>query len=171
LPDKELSAPKPTLRKLSKSVNTPSIKDALSGKMQKNEVSAKQQHEAYTNQDLKENITEDRFKEKWNLFLNKVDSPTLKTTLSLIPEFSSDYKFILKIGNTVQEENIRIIKPELVSFLRNELKNSSIEVVTEIEEKEGEKLIYSDDEKYEEMVKNNPDLSLLRQKFNLDFGD
>lgn len=100
-----------------------------------------------------------------------VDSPNLKITLSAAPSFSDDYQFILNIENTVQEEMVRTIKPNLVTFLRKELKNSSIDISTRIVEKSGEKMIYSDDEKYAEMVKKNPDLLLLRQKFNLDFGD
>jgi hypothetical protein len=32
------------------------------------------------------------------------------------------------------------------------------------------RLIYSDAEKYDELVKKNSSLALLRQKFNLDFG-
>jgi hypothetical protein len=149
----------------------PSIKDVLSGKMDKSDIAVKEQHEIYLNNHLNENFTEELFAEKWNLFLSKLESPNQKTTLSPAPEFNPDYRFILRVENTVQEEIIRTIKPELVAFLRKELKNSSIEVIAEIREKEGIKFIYSDDEKYQEMAKKNPDLILLRQKFKLDFGD
>ncbi|MBN1820985.1 MAG: hypothetical protein JXR31_01670 [Prolixibacteraceae bacterium] len=162
---------KPAVKRITRSYNTPSIKDALSGKLEDNTVSAKQQHQAYNNSNLKEDFNKEQFKTKWNEFLTTVDSPTLKTTLSNVPDFVSDYQFVLKIGNTVQEENIKMIKPKLVAFLRNELKNSSIEVITQIETVESNRIIYSDDEKYDDMVKKNSDLQLLRQKFNLDFGD
>lgn len=171
----KISDPEPSenrkLRKLTKSVSSPSVKDALSGKMETSQVSAKEQHEIYHSQDYTEDFTEERFREAWNLFLSKVDSPSMKTTLSTIPEYDLDYNFVLKIDNSVQEENVKSIKPDLVAFLRKELKNSSIEISVEIVESKAKRIIYSDDEKYAEMAKKNPDLALLRQKFNLDFGE
>lgn len=160
-----------SLKKLSRASESPSIRDALSGKPDGNNLSAKEQHEIYTANNLADDFTESMFIEKWNNYLSTVESPNLKFTLSTVPEFSPDYKFTLRIENTVQEENIKAIKPELVAFLRKELKNSSIEVISKIVETKGEKMIYSDDEKYADMAKKNPDLVLLRHKFNLDFGD
>lgn len=77
---------------------------------------------------------------------------------------------VLEIENTIQEDLISNIKPELVSWLRVELKNSMIQLSTEITEKVKGRLIYSDPEKYDELLKKNSSLALLRQKFNLDFG-
>jgi len=65
---------------------------------------------------------------------------------------------------------INTIKPELVSFLRKELKNSKIQLNTIITEKVKGVVIYTDEEKYEELLKKNPSLALLKQKFNLDFS-
>jgi len=69
----------------------------------------------------------------------------------------------------VQDDLINTIKPELVSWLRKELKNSKILLTTEIDETEKEKIIYTDTEKYLEMLKKNPRLELLKKKFKLDF--
>ena len=98
------------------------------------------------------------------------DRPNLQSTLSRIPEIKDDYKLSLEIENTVQDDLINIIKPELVSYLRKELRNSKIQLVTEITEKAKGIIIYTDEEKYEELVKKNPNLALLRNKLNLDFG-
>lgn len=120
---------------------------------------------------MNENFTESDFRQKWEEFIATIDSPNLKITLSKTPEFDAGFKFALNVENTVQEELVKSIKPNLVSFLRKELRNSSIDILTKMVENTGEKIIYSDDEKYAEMVQVNPDLFLLRQKFNLDFGD
>ena len=143
----------------------------MSGKSKEERDSAKKQHEIYNGPGEANDFTKPEFVEAWNRYLATIDSPNLKTTLSSIPEFDPSYRFVLKIENTVQEDNVRSIKPELVSFLRKELKNSTIEVVTKIVVKKGKPLIYSDDEKYSEMASKNPDLKLLRRKFNLDFGE
>ncbi|MBK6285171.1 MAG: hypothetical protein IPF54_23275 [Draconibacterium sp.] len=81
-----------------------------------------------------------------------------------------DYQLVLEIENTVQEDLISNIKPELVSWLRIELKNSLIQLNTVITEKVKGRIIYTDSEKYDELVKENPSLRLLKKKFNLDFG-
>ncbi len=71
----------------------------------------------------------------------------------------------------MQENLINSIKPELVSWLRKELKNSSIQLVLQITEKIQSKIIYTDAEKYDELLKKNPKLALLKQKLKLDFGE
>ena len=109
---------------------------------------------------------------KWNVFVARLDDrPNLQSTLSKMPEMKDDYQLVLEIENTVQEDLINSIKPELVSWLRMELKNSKIQLTTLVTEKVKGRIIYTDSEKYEELVKENPSLALLRQKFNLDFGD
>ena len=97
--------------------------------------------------------------------------PNLQSTLSRVPEIKDDYQLYLEIENTVQENLINSIKPELVSWLRRELKNSKINLALKITETVKGKIIYTDSEKYEELLKKNPNLALLKQKFKLDFGD
>jgi hypothetical protein len=87
-----------------------------------------------------------------------------------LPQISEDYKLILEIDNRIQEDLINTIKPELVSWLRKELKNSKIQLLTKITETIKGRLIYTDSEKFDEMAKKNPQLVMLKQKFNLDFG-
>lgn len=108
---------------------------------------------------------------KWNAFIARLDDrPNLQSTLSNLPELKEDYQLVLEIENTVQEDLISSIKPELVSWLRSELKNSKIQLTTLITERVKGRIIYSDAEKYDELLKINPSLGLLRKKFNLDFG-
>jgi hypothetical protein len=76
----------------------------------------------------------------------------------------------LAIENTLQEDSISIIKPELLTWLRIELKNSLIQLNTVFVENSKGRVIYSDSEKFDELLKKNQNLGLLRQKFNLDFG-
>lgn len=105
------------------------------------------------------------------MFLTRLnDRPNLQSTLSNLPEMKEDYQLVLEIENTVQEDLISTIKPELVSWLRKELKNSKIQLNTIINERVKARIIYTDAEKYDELLRENPSLALLRQKLNLDFG-
>jgi len=152
-------------------MSSPSIKDALEGKLDDKQLSAKEQHQIYSKDNEKEDFTLEELKLKWEAFLKRLDDrPNLQSTLSNLPELKEDYQLILEIENTVQEDLIGTIKPELVSWLRKELKNSKIQLNAIITEKVKGRIIYSDAEKYDELLKENQGLALLRQKLNLDFG-
>ncbi len=158
------------MRRLSRQMKGPSIKDALAGKLNEEKLSAKEQHEIYTRKGETNDFTADALKVKWEEFVNRLnDRPNLQSTLSRVPALEQDFQLILEIDNSVQDDLINTIKPELVSWLRKELKNSRIQLITRISETEKEKIIYSDSEKYMEMLKKNPQLELLKQKFKLDF--
>ena len=125
----------------------------------------------YSNSDQEEVFTKEQLKLKWDAFLSRLnDRPNLQSTLSYVPELKDDYQLNLEIENTVQEDLINSIKTELVSWLRKELRNSKIQLNTIITEKTKGRIIYTDAEKYEELLKKNSSLSKLKQKFNLDFG-
>ena len=167
------SAPpeKKIARRTLDNISTPSIKNALEGKLEENQLSAKEQHQIYSKEDEKKHFTVEQLKVKWDAFLKRLDDrPNLQSTLSNLPELKEDYQLVLEIENTVQEDLISNIKPELVSWLRIELKNSFIQLNTVITEKVKGRIIYTDAEKYDELIKENPSLALLRKKFNLDFG-
>lgn len=159
------------VKRLSKRVAGPSIKDALAGKFKEDKLSASEQHKIFTREDEREEFTPEQLKVKWELFLKTLERrPNLKSTLSTVPELKEHFELVLEIENTVQENLINGIKPELVSYLRRELKNSLIHLTLRITEKKKSKIIYTDTERYEEMLKKNPALAKLKQKFKLDFG-
>ena len=171
-PPLQIKEPRQIPKRNIKSLNTPSIKDALSGKSKENEISAKDQHQMFANNDEAEDFSATELEKRWKEFLSKLDDrPSLQSTLSYVPEIKEDFELHLEIENTVQEDAINLIKPELVSWLRKELHNSKISLITKIAQKKRGRIIYTDEEKYAEMLKKNPNLALLKQKFNLDFGD
>ncbi len=155
---------------MSKQVQGPSIRDALSGKMPEDEMSLKEQHEIYTSFTETMDFSAEELKIKWEEFRQRLDdSPNLQSTLSRLPHIEDNYRLVLDIENSVLEDLVNNIKPELVSWLRKELKNSEIQLNTRITEIEKQRVIYSPSEKYMELLKKNPNLELLKQKFRLDF--
>jgi hypothetical protein len=167
---------KPSTMKVIRKVGssyTPSIKDALSGNTNENNVQeGAQTNFSQYNENLFEPFTQEQLAEKWKEFLDKMaDRPSLCSALSAVPEITQGNKLMLTIGNSVQEEDIRLIKPELISWLRKVLRNSGIELATKIGKVESERMIFSDSEKLQMMMQKNPDLNELKQKFNLDFSE
>jgi len=123
-------------------------------------------------QNLVETFTNEQLAVKWLEFVDQLtDRPILKSTLSIVPEKAEGNQILLKIGNSVQEEEVKLVKYELISWLRKELQNSEIELVTRIEKQESTRIFYSDSEKMQLMMQKNPELYQLKQKFNLDFKD
>lgn len=133
-------------------------------------LSAKEQHEIYSKADEEEDFTQEQLVAKWNDFLARLeDRPSIKSTLSIVPELQQDYTLLLEIDNRIQDDLLMDVRPELVSFLRKELRNSKINLKTVVTEIIREKVIYSDVERYQTMASKNPTLALLKQKLNLDF--
>lgn len=119
-----------------------------------------------------EGFTQEMLYEKWSLLLEaQNDRPNLKATLNQQPILEENCMILLKINNRVQEELIRNHKPQLVAWLRKELRNANIDLTTEITLEPARRIIYTDDEKLEEMMRKNPELSLLKERFQLDFDN
>lgn len=152
-------------------MSTPSIKDALEGKFQEEQLSSKQLHQIFSKEDEKEEFSEEQLKIKWEAFVKRLDDrPNLQSTLSNAPVLKDNFLLELEIENSLQEDLISNIKPELLTWLRIELKNSMIQLNTVYTENSKGRVIYTDAEKFDELMKKNENLALLRQKFNLDFG-
>jgi len=151
---------------------TPSIKNALAGKIVEKTIIEEIGRTEYSEYDnYNEPFTREQLELKWREFLDMIpDRPNLISTLSTVPEISDENKLLLKIGNSVQEEEIRLVKSELLGFLKRELRNSGIELNTAIEKIESERTHFSDSEKMQTLMQKNPLLFELKQKFNLDFN-
>lgn len=151
---------------------TPSIKHALAGTEPEKTIVDVIAQTAYSEYDnYNDPFTKEQLEVKWRAFLDMIpDRPNLISTLSTIPELSDGNKLLLKIGNSVQEEEVRLVKPELLGFLKRELRNSGIELNVSIEKIESERTHFSDSEKMQLLMQKNPELFELKQKFNLDFS-
>ncbi len=152
---------------------TPSITDALNGKFSEGKhEDARETHKYYTENEQEEPFTIEQLEQKWKEFIHRYeDRPNLFTALSNIPQIDDDHRLLLTIGSDTINEEIKIIKPDLVSWLRKELRNSHIELVTKVDVQKLKKIIYSDSEKLQAMINKNPQLNVFRQKFNLDFNE
>lgn len=154
---------------------TPSIKDALSGKFgeEKHEEDAKEKMKYYSGEQLHEPFTQEMFAAKWSEYLERLnDRPNLKATLARTPEVFDSCKLKLRIDNDIQDTEIGKLKPDLVSWLRRELRNTDIELITEVVEMElNAQRPQTETERFAEMMRKNPNIALLKQTFNLDFGE
>ncbi|MFV0376422.1 MAG: hypothetical protein ACK5JD_03870 [Mangrovibacterium sp.] len=127
----------------------------------------------YTGEALHEPFTQEQFAAKWAEYLERLnDRPNLKATLSRTPQVVDSCKLKLQIDNDIQETEIGKLKPDLVSWLRRELRNTGIELITEVVETEmSAQRPQTETERLAEMIRKNPTVALLKQTFNLDYGE
>ena len=95
----------------------------------------------------------------------KINVFTLMTSNE--PVLLDDYMIQVGIENKVQETQLVEEKIDLLNFLRVELQNFSVDIVTRQVEYAEKKKLYTSTEKYQHMVEKNPTLETFRQKFNL----
>ena len=125
----------------------------------------------YAQSDEEEEFSKEDLELKWKEFLTRLnDQHNLKATLSKVPEIKENWQLFLEIDNSIQNDLINSVKPQLVSFLRKELKNSKINLEIKVAKDIKNKIVYTDEDKFEKMKEKNPSIELLKKKLNLDFG-
>ncbi len=135
-------------------------------------MSQKEQFDLFNRVSQKEPFTENQLYAKWAELLETFnDRPNLKSTLNRKPVLNPDGSLLLKIDNMVQDELVKNNKPQLVAWLRKELRNTTIDLFTEVVREPVTRIIYTDTEKMEEMLKKNAALALLKERFHLDFDN
>lgn len=63
---------------------------------------------------------------------------------------------------------LQSIKADLLTFLRDTLSNSLIQLESELLQQQTRKIAYTNKEKFEALVEKNPLLKTLQEKFGLD---
>jgi hypothetical protein len=79
-----------------------------------------------------------------------------------------DKTIILHLHNPVQETLLSDLKSTVVDYIREKLKNSSLQVTGELQFNDDKKVIYTNREKFEHLAKKNPNLTLLKERLGLD---
>jgi len=155
--------------------STPSIGGVINGKV----TSAPESQDADQGQSLAlktrrekqiENFSKEELMEKWLRFAEMIrkEKPRMATTLKASnPVIKDDFAIEIEMSNKVQEDDFNlIIKADLANFLRQELKNDNLKIVTFVPEINKEKSLYTDEDKYKYLSEKNPNIN---QRLNLDF--
>ncbi len=150
----------------------PSISRALNGNANKQEkkehVKEKVQPEVQPKADKP--FSHEDIKNIWPQFISKFkDQIHLYKTLEATPQLK-DNEVIIEVENSVQQEKIRSLKPEIIGHLSRNLQNSNIDVKVILNKKINENKALTDEQKLKMMIQKNPALMLFKNKFNLDFN-
>jgi hypothetical protein len=111
--------------------------------------------------------------EVWMKFVEVLEIPQLKSALTARePIISENGHLEFELDTELQFNRFTSdVKPKLVSFLRRELQNDSIEIRFTISDGTSHQsaIPYTDEEKWNLLVSRYPDLAPLKSKFGLDF--
>jgi hypothetical protein len=77
-------------------------------------------------------------------------------------------RIILHLHNPIQETILANLKSDLTAFIRERLKNQTVQVLGELREAEQRKVIYTNREKFDYLVQKNPILKELKDRLGLD---
>jgi hypothetical protein len=119
----------------------------------------KPEDEAFTEADLKKAWVE--FAEQRKKF--QAEFQMLSQSYEL-----RDKLIIVTLLSPVHETMLNNIKSELTSFLRDRLRNNSIQVIGELTGTDEKKLMYTNREKFDYLAKKNPVLKELKDRLGLD---
>ncbi|HPB05479.1 MAG TPA: hypothetical protein PKV50_03825 [Prolixibacteraceae bacterium] len=161
------------LKKRKDEIGTPSIMQALSGinQQDKSTLPNAEEKKDVEKQVVNQDFTIDQLLEIWPKFIAKYkDQIHLYNTLKSDPKLSGDYRVIIQVENSVQQDQIRLLKPEIIGFLQRHLNNSLIDVDIKMIEAVYDNKLLTDDQKLINMMKKNLSLQKMKNMFNLDFN-
>lgn len=124
----------------------------------------------YISGNEKQQFTEEQFLALWNTYTQKAredDKIHLYTLMNNDPILNGTEITVL-VENLALESTLQNEKVELLNFLRAELKNFDLQIVSKRAENTQKKRIYTNKDKYTYMVEKNPQLEDFRKRFNLD---
>lgn len=108
----------------------------------------------------------------WNLYAKEIQQKgkiNLYSTLSFRkPLLKENFTIEFTIENKVQQEVLEQERLDLLSFLRKQLNNYSINLKTMINTVESERKPYTTGDKFKRMAEKNPAINKLKQLFDLD---
>ena len=153
--------------------NVPSIRDALNGTGKPRDDKSPDPA-MKIRQVLSEPFTQDELLEQWNAYAERIrdEKPRMSSSLkNHLPSLGDALQIEVTFSNSSQiEEFSRDIKHDLVSYLEKALQNTQFKIIPVVlEEEQNEHLLYTAEEKYDHMIKKNPNLGKLKERFNLDF--
>ena len=115
-----------------------------------------------------EPVTETRLREVWNTFAEQRKRFQAEYQLLSQPYRLEGGVITVDLLSPVHETMLDNIKNELIAFLREQLRNNTIQVTGEMQRNEEKKIIYTNREKFDYLVEKNPMLRELKDRLGLD---
>jgi hypothetical protein len=161
----EASAPPPIAEVKSKSSSrTVKLTDLLKTQQKKEESVQSNSQEKPAD----ESFTPEQLQFAWNDFASQRKKFQAEFQMLSQPYEVRDKLIVVNLLSPVHETMLNNLKVELTAFLRDKLKNSSLQVTGELTKTDDKKVIYTNKEKFDYLADKNPILKELKDRLGLD---
>jgi DNA polymerase-3 subunit gamma/tau len=114
-------------------------------------------------------VNENQLRQVWSSYAETKKNQMAEYHLLSQPFTFRNNTITLSLTNPIEEPILTSIKQELLTYLREELSNSSLQVEGHMQEQQqGKKIAYTNKEKFEHLAEKNPFLRDLKEKLGLD---
>lgn len=104
----------------------------------------------------------------WRTFARAQENFTEQTLLSAIPRVEGDHTITVALQNNFQKKTIEEVQQTLIPYLRKQLNNKDVFLKLNVSAALESTRAFTPHEKLTEMIKEQPDLKLLIERFNLE---
>ncbi len=176
LPIIETPVPEPIIEKASVSLPKPSLMaPGISLIPNLNDLTSAQVEEEepqYLTGDSADEFSQEILINRWNEYAELVKKQGKINLFTLLtanaPVLQPGFQIELAIENKIQENQLMHERIDLLNFLRKDLNNYQIELITKLVENTEKKRLYTSVDKYQHMLEKNPKLEEFKKRFNLD---
>lgn len=113
-------------------------------------------------------VSEDMLRRVWTDFTELRKNQMAEYHLLKQPFTFRNNTVTLALTNPIEEPVLLSIKTELLTYLRENLNNNSLQVDATMQEHQIKKFAYTNKEKFEHLAEKNPLLNELKEKMGLD---
>lgn len=117
---------------------------------------------------LSETFTEQQLRDAWNAFAEQRKKLQAEYQLLSQPWTIDGNAIVIELLSPVHETLLDNIKSELTAFLREQVRNSSLQVTGRLVDTGEQKIIYTNREKFDFLAEKNPILKELKDRLGLD---
>ncbi len=117
---------------------------------------------------LNEPFTDEQLRQAWDAFAEQRRKFQAEYQMLTQPYVVQDNHVIVSLLSPVHETMLDNIRIELAAFLREKLRNTSIQVSGQLTATDDKKVIYTNRDKFEYLAAKNPILNELKDRLGLD---
>lgn len=125
-----------------------------------------------TQVEMKETFTPLQLINEWKQFADSIkeEHHLRNTMINCLPQLLNQTTFEVVVNNPMQEQRLKEHSLDILTTLRENLRNTQIVMQVRVTEDNEKKLAYTNPEKYRLMVEQNPAIQKLKDEFGLEFS-
>lgn len=113
-------------------------------------------------------LTDEQLREAWNDFASQRKNQIAEFHLLSRTIDVQGPTVTVALANSIEEPLLQAILPDLLTYLRNRLSNSTIKIESVLRKEDAKRTAYTNKEKFDLLAEKNPMLKELKDRLGLD---